>query len=414
MNIQSFVLNSPRGPDGLKMTAKRYRPTGARGRHGEETIHRGDGRTLTLLLAHCVGSHKEQWEPTIEHLFQLERENPGADTKASSIIREAWSIDWQNHGDGAVVNRKTLQSPERAPGVSLYEWADALSDLAVKLATGEMDGERHKLVAIGHSAGATAFTLSAHTLLPSLFYPLTDQPFAKRMHPYSALILTEPTLVTHKTFHITEQEHEARMDEMRFAVGMTKKRKWKWRSWTEARRYFGLPQNGEAGDGQDGRLPWAMWDQEVVRRLVEYGLESDNDSSAKTGDDSSITEERRDGPVRLKCHPEQEAASYPNTAPHHEGAEYLADIVKAQVPVHLVWGTRCDLVPEFIQDSLSDASEGRNVASVTKMEDAGHMVVQEQPKELAVALMKILQTVFTDETEDWRRRTLTSTITTKL
>ena len=39
---------------------------------------------------------------------------------------------------------------------ALYQWADALSDLAVKLATGEIDGERHKLVAIGHSAGATA------------------------------------------------------------------------------------------------------------------------------------------------------------------------------------------------------------------------------------------------------------------
>jgi hypothetical protein len=100
--------------------------------------------------------------------------------------------------------------------------------------------------------------------------------------------------------------------------------------------------------------------------------------------------------------------------------------------------------PEFIQDSLSDTSEGRNVASVTKLEDAGHMVcsstfplpfkhstdslcvsaprplvqidqvVQEQPKELAVALMKILQTVFKDEVEDRQRMAIAPTITTKL
>jgi hypothetical protein len=85
--------------------------------------------------------------------------------------------------------------------------------------------------------------------------------------------------------------------------------------------------------------------------------------------------------------------------------------------------------PEFIQDLLSDASEGMNVASVTKLEDVGHMmysstfplpfknptdwlcfspprplvqidqIVQEQPKELAVALIKILTTVFTEEPE---------------
>jgi hypothetical protein len=30
--------------------------------------------------------------------------------------------------------------------------------------------------------------------------------------------------------------------------------------------------------------------------------------------------------------------------------------------------------PEFIQDSLCDVSEGRIVASVTKVQDAGHMV----------------------------------------
>jgi hypothetical protein len=159
--------------------------------------------------------------------------------------------------------------------------------------------------------------------------------FAHCVGSRKCVIYLMTSLVTHKTFHITEQEHEARMDEMRFAVGMTKQRKWKWGRKTEASRYFGLPQDGgeDGSEGQGGgRLPWTMWDQDVVRQLVEHGLEPDTDIT------SIEDPPAKGGPVRLKCHLEQESASYPNTTTHHEGAEYIVDIVKAQVPVHLVWG----------------------------------------------------------------------------
>lgn len=56
----------------------------------------------TLILTHGTGFHKEQWEPTLDHLHNLERQRGGF------RIREAWSIDCPNHGDSATLNEDTL------------------------------------------------------------------------------------------------------------------------------------------------------------------------------------------------------------------------------------------------------------------------------------------------------------------
>lgn len=63
--------------------------------------HLNDDEALTLICTHGTGFHKEQWEPTLEHLFAL----VGDQVK----IREVWSIDAPNHGDSAVLNEHTLQ-----------------------------------------------------------------------------------------------------------------------------------------------------------------------------------------------------------------------------------------------------------------------------------------------------------------
>lgn len=38
-------------------------------------------------------------EPTISHLFKLDKQN---------TIREAWTVDCQNHGEAAILNEKVL------------------------------------------------------------------------------------------------------------------------------------------------------------------------------------------------------------------------------------------------------------------------------------------------------------------
>ncbi|RDB21685.1 hypothetical protein Hypma_011238 [Hypsizygus marmoreus] len=309
---------------GLKITAKCY----TKGNSADNLSG------LTLLFTHCIGAHKEQWEPTIEHIFKSQ------ETKDECHrIREAWSFDWQNHGDAAILNREALQT--RLDGVSIYEWAPPI---AAFVRSPRMNG--HRMVALGHSAGAGAIML-------------TTKEFALSQIPYAAIVLIEPAMVTRELFnaHI-----EDRMASMNFAVSATSVRRDTWVSREVAFTWFSK------------RFPWNVWDPRVVRILTEHGL---HESSSG---------------VTLKCDKRQEAVSYPDVEGHFESTTILGRICYA-LPIHLVWGTRSDLIPEFIQDSLSDSAEGRFVASVTRVKGAGHMVVQEQPDRLAMSLCEILDSV---------------------
>lgn len=96
-----------------------------------------------------------------------------------------------------------------------------------------------------------------------------------------------------------------------------------------------------------------------------------------------------DGQVQLKCDPRQEAFSYPDVDGHFDSFAMLSSLC-GHVAVHLIWGSDGDLVyvPDFIrllypihdfssdyiQDSLRDETQGRFIASVRQVEDAGHFV----------------------------------------
>lgn len=112
MDVETFLLETPPvvGSKSLTMAAKRY------------TYRDGDAARdgVTLLMFHGLGQRessttpdsldltlyqdKEQWEPVIEKLYALR-----SDTASSSQIREAWSFDWQSHGESAVLNEKALE-----------------------------------------------------------------------------------------------------------------------------------------------------------------------------------------------------------------------------------------------------------------------------------------------------------------
>jgi hypothetical protein len=118
LRINPFVFDSPstasNGSElGLKITAKCYTVG--------DSADNADG--LTLLFTHCIGSRtstpvppgseliassdKEQWEPTISQLFQTQGLK-----EDGQRIREAWSFDWQNHGDAAILNQAVLSTRE--------------------------------------------------------------------------------------------------------------------------------------------------------------------------------------------------------------------------------------------------------------------------------------------------------------
>ncbi|KIM35057.1 hypothetical protein M413DRAFT_449910 [Hebeloma cylindrosporum] len=303
LTAETYVFDAP---SHLKIVAKRY----------TTPLSTHDVGGLTLLFTHGIGSHKEQWEPVIQHLFESQC------TKDKSYrIREAWSFDWQNHGDAAVLNREALKL--RPEGVSACQWSEAITDF---VRSPRMKG--HRIVGLGHSAGA------ATVLLTTKGMPSNDLPFV-------AMILIESTIVTREVFN---EKREDRIPAVDFAVTATSTRRDTWPSREQALAYF------------KKRLPWGSWDPRVLQILVDHGLET-----------------LPSGEVSLKWDRKQEAISYSDVEPHFEGALHLGQICHT-VPIHLMWGARKDFVPDFIRDSLSDATEGRIVASVTKVKNAGHLV----------------------------------------
>ncbi|KAL0578647.1 hypothetical protein V5O48_003347 [Marasmius crinis-equi] len=304
----------------LKIAARRY------------TSSNANTNGLTLILAHCIGSHKEYWEPVIDRLFSL---SPGKDH--TYRIREIWSFDWQNHGDSAVANEKLLKA--RPNVISVYEWANAIRSFAT---SPRMRG--HRLVALGHSAGAGTMTLSTlRTPLPEI--------------PYLALVLIEATMITREHFNASIEDRKLQMD---FTVNAVRSRRDTWKSKEAAYEWMMK------------RFPWNGWDPRIARLMADYGLRP-----TPTGE------------VTLKCPKEQEAALYPDTEGHFEAMDELARICR-KVPVHAVWGENADVVVEDIREAMGDASKGRILASVTIVPDSGHMVVQENPDGLADAIASIL------------------------
>ncbi|KAF5369224.1 hypothetical protein D9757_010026 [Collybiopsis confluens] len=336
LQVSSFVFDPPQlekypssrqsepyhDPSGLKMTAKRY----TLGYSADNTAG------FTLLFAHCIGSHKEQWEPTIERMFHTQN------SKSSYYqIREAWAFDWQNHGDAARLNEQALKNqPE---GVSVYEWAEAI---VAFVRSPRMAG--HRIIPVGHSAGAGAMML-------------TTKPFPVSGLPYTSIVLVEATMITQEIF---EAHFDDRIKSMEVTVAATESRRDAWANREEAYTWLSR------------RFPFRTWDPRVDHGLYQKSPSSDE--------------------VALKCDRKQEAVSYPDVDGHFEATLELARVCHA-LPVHIIWGGNTDLFPDYFQDCLSDATQGRVAASVLKVHGGGHLIVQEKPDQLALKICEALDTI---------------------
>ncbi|KAF7350206.1 AB hydrolase-1 domain-containing protein [Mycena venus] len=327
LETTSFIFDCPQNandPVGqvLKMSATQY--------YTPHSVRNSQG--LVLLFSHCIGAHKEQWEPTIHRIFELR----------SSAVREAWAFDRQTHGESAILNRELLEtSPSRVYGVSAFEWSEAI---AAFVDSPRMQGKR--IVPIGHSAGGAAMVLTTR-----------DKPLSAI--PYVSLILIEPTVVPRGLYYLHVDDLASTMQ---FVVMATASRRERWRSREDAHAWLSR------------RVPWDSWDPRVLRKFTEYGLA-----------------DTPDGGVMIKGDRKQEALSYADVEPQFAAAQELGRISRT-VPVHFIWGSGSPVVPEFVQDALCDGSDGRVVGSVTRLEGE-HMLVQEQPDSLADAICAILDTI---------------------
>ncbi|KAG7096188.1 hypothetical protein E1B28_003638 [Marasmius oreades] len=330
---EAFVLHGHSFPDNpklnLKVTANRYSWSTYRHGHPNDRVDGG----VTLLLFHGIGFHKEQWEPVVTRLFRI------SESTKHVNIREVWAFDRENHGDAALLNREALKLwPACLP---INEWALTVADLVKSKLHG------HRLVAIGHSAGAGVAMLT------------TKYAYDAHIH-FTATILIEPTIFTRQIF---QETYDARIAGIRMSQKLTLRGRDVWASREDA--YADLK----------NRNPWSAWDDRVLRLYTQYGMRS---AGSK-------------GEVALKCSRLVESAIYADIEGLQESAEIFGKLCK-EIPIHVVWGGMQDfpLFPQQLKADLLNPNSGRTAASVTIVPNAGHMVPLQQPFSLADIVSRLL------------------------
>ncbi|TFY53031.1 hypothetical protein EVJ58_g9677 [Rhodofomes roseus] len=260
---------------GLKLVANRY-------------VAKACSRVST-----CARIDKESWEVVIAELLQLK--DAAFNTP---VVREAWSVDWQSHGEAATVNEGILK--DDTEGLSVTEYAVGLQAL---VCSEHLSG--HQLVAIGHSAGVTAILLSTLSL-----------PTAKV--PYRAIVFMEPSLVTRAAFNAHGATRKAALEMMHKAM---EARRHTWSTRDEALAYFRK------------RLPWKFWHPRILELLATHGLREVH--TQENGKDVSK--------VTLACSTLQEKKAYADNEPHFTAVERIVTLDPA-VEVHCILGERSDVV----------------------------------------------------------------------
>ncbi|KAJ6474777.1 hypothetical protein C8R45DRAFT_907264 [Mycena sanguinolenta] len=232
-------------------------------------------------------------------------------------VREAWALDRQDHGDAALLNYEEL-ARNRPDGVPSYEWSEAIAAFAC---SSRMKG--HRIATVSHSAGAISMVGA------SKFVDKTNNPFV-------AMILVEPSMVAAEL----DPYEEGGIMPLTAAIRLRKD------TW---------PSRGAAHQWMLSRFPWSIWDPRVLRAHIDHGFKN-----------------TPDGNVRLKCNKFHEANAFMDKEAHFDSVDQVRRVCRT-LPFHVVWGNRDDIVPEAGKGSISDRSQGRFVASITKME-GGHMV----------------------------------------
>jgi len=332
LSVDSFVFDArPKYP--LLVTAKRYRGGG-----DDACPSESNSNALTLVFAHGTGFHKEQWEPTIEELSSILADRGGI------AVREFWSIDCPNHGDAGVLNEETLKWGYE----NVFSWTQYTHALQLLLSgqgTGlPTDFKSHNLVGIGHSMGAVS-------LIDSLMAPMPTP-------VWRSLILVEPMIVP-------PSDRTKAISDVLERGALTRRDIW--------------ASKDEAYNVLKERKRFKVWDPRVLRIFCEHGLRDLP---------SAVYPDKKEG-VTLKCSKLQEAATYRDFLGISMAYRYLK-VACTECPVHVIYGSIDDAIPAFMKDLVvNEVSMGR-LASVRRVDGAGHLVVQTHPKELAQSIFAAL------------------------
>ncbi|KAK7683765.1 hypothetical protein QCA50_013141 [Cerrena zonata] len=250
-------------------------------------------------------------------------------------------MEHANHGDSLLLNESIIVKhfPERFPlhyyGVSIVTLLDS----------GLVDLTDPNLVPIGHCGGAGGVIFAAKIL-------------HERGTPFRRIILLEPTLFD------LDIEEEFIVLEKRVRVA-NQKRPRVWSTVDDAMEYY------------SERLPWKLWHPEVLQLMSK-----------------SIFRPAPGGGVTLKTTYEQESACFECKEPLETG-QVLLQLVH-DTPVHMALGQRPDMWTEAMYTSQRQivAKLKPSLASLSTIPDAGHYVVQDNPKGSAQLICTILQAEF--------------------
>ncbi|EJF56527.1 hypothetical protein DICSQDRAFT_113051 [Dichomitus squalens LYAD-421 SS1] len=305
----------------LLVAANRYRH--------ESRLNNRDG--VTLVIAHCSSGHKEQWLPTLTMLFDLCFKSTAL--QPGWRVREAWALDAPNHGDSALLNRAILCGHQP---LSIQDYA---SMLGYFVRSEFVKG--HSIVAVGHSASTSAWTLVCGG---------NDPPSLR------ALILVEPVMLPPPISEESLKKGDTN------TAGVLARREF-WEDFATLRTWLLK------------RYPWKIWDPRVLELYLKYGFVEDTDP--KTGK-MGVTPKSRNA---------QEVGYY--YANDHIVAGKLISKMCARYPVHAVFSERPELVSLAAREGICDVSEGRVMASISVVPNCGHLALQENPDGVAQVIYSI-------------------------
>ncbi|KIJ33542.1 hypothetical protein M422DRAFT_783130 [Sphaerobolus stellatus SS14] len=305
-------------------------------RYWDPSLTKTDG--YTLVFAHGNGFNKEQWESIIKYLFALSKNS------TSFPIREAWAVDCPNQGDSAILNEQLLL---RGGYDTTFMWDEYGKVLRWFLTQNrQVNFNQHKVIGIGHSMGAVAISITQSYIAPP------------KLH---SIVLCEPMIVP----------TDIHMDPgMLKATGawpaITAKRRDIWPSCEEAFKDF------------SSKKVYQVYHPDVLKAYVEQGLRKLPTALYPEGEG-----------VTLKCTKVQEVACYQDPMTHRS-VRFLTGAVRS--PSHAF--------AAIVKSKVTDASTGREFASVTYSEKTGHLMVQMVPQGLAEAIFAAVTGTYTSTNQN--------------
>jgi len=317
---------------------------------------------LTLIITHSISGHKEQYHTAITRLLSLRE-------RATYDIREIWTIDFPNHGEAAILNRRILEEykannfPKGTNGTCTI--MDCSAHLNSFLSLPRFQG--HTVVGMGYSGSCTMW-----------IHALTK--FAPPKYP-TALILLEPTIMFPS---LSAADRRAIHGAANVRGALAKQDRWAsradFRQWLATR----------------GKRIWGRWDPRVLDLYVEYALEE----VAVTSSDAQGR--RRGSYVTPRVRKDEEAPMYAVLA-HTIEPSQLSVVCKAlngagKRGVHLIWAELEEFISKTAKDDMLDAAEHR-IATQRTIMGSGHLVAQLKPDELGDAMHEVLELVASGPTQ---------------